>query len=72
MASSLVKVDNAFHLVRNVMVIRTVWMEVMNLTASKKNVTKVSFTINIEDNLFAGFQPYKVVLPLYGDLQKIQ
>jgi hypothetical protein len=62
-ASSLVTVDSAFQLEKNVMVTRTVWMEVMNLTASHKNVTRVSFIFNIRDNLFAGF-----ILPLCEDL----
>jgi hypothetical protein len=67
MASSLVTVDSAFPLVINVMVRWTVWTEAMNLTAFEKNAMRVSFTINIGDNLFAGFQPYKVLLPLYED-----
>jgi hypothetical protein len=40
-ANLLVQVDSAFRLVKDVMVTRTVWMELMNWTAIQKNATKV-------------------------------
>lgn len=40
-ANLLVQVDSAFQLVKDVMVTRTVWMELMNWTAIQKNATKV-------------------------------
>jgi hypothetical protein len=40
-ANLLVQVGSAFQLVKDVMVIRTVWMELMNWIAIQKNATKV-------------------------------
>jgi hypothetical protein len=40
-ANLLVQVDSVFRLVKDVMVTRTVWMELMNWIAIQKNATKV-------------------------------